>query len=169
MLPSGNTVINGPWDSYASAEKTFDKIVPYQTRVEDLHGLGLDIHSTPNITILNYSDVLRRFLPSPSINPDDLDIGVKDCISAKTACRGFEIDQRIIHRNRIGNFWADWLNFKRKTDVTGWHFRGILLVRDNVVIYKLVGGQPLIHEVEKNDNPLGPLQGSGDATVRSLF
>ena len=169
LLPHGDSALAGPWDSYESAEQTFDKIIPYQTRIEDLKGLGLDIKSTPNITILNYSDVLRRFLPSPSINPDDLDTGVKDCISAKTACKGFELDQRTIKRVRIGNFWADWLNFRRKTDVTGWNFRGLLLIRDNVVIYKLAGGQPLIHEHEKNDNPLGPLQGSGEATVYSVF
>jgi hypothetical protein len=169
LLPRGNTVIDGPWDNYESAEQTFEKIVPYQTSVDDLKGFGLALRSTPNITVLNYSDVLRRFLPSPAINPDDLDSGVKDCIAAKTACQGFEIDQRAIKRVRVGNFWADWLNFKRKTDVTGWHFRGMLLVRDNIVVYKLVGGQPLIHEMEGNDNPLGPLQGSGDAAVRGLF
>jgi hypothetical protein len=169
LLPQSDTRLDGQWDSYEAAEQTFDKIIPYQTRVNDLKGFGLDIKTTPNITILNYSDVLRRFLPSPSINPEDLDTGVKDCISAKTSCQGFEIDQRVIQRVRNGNFWADWLNFKRKTEVTGWNFRGMLLIRDDVVIYKLVGGQPLIHEEEKNNNPLGPLQGSGDAAVRSLF
>lgn len=169
LLPRGTSSLDGKWNSYEAAEQTFDKITPYQTRVDDLKALGLDIKTTPNITILNYSDVVRRFVPSPSINPDDLDTGVKDCISAKTSCQGFEIEQRAIKRIRTGNFWADWLNFKRKTEVTGWNFRGMLLIRENVVVYKLVGGQPLIHEEEKSNNPLGPLQGSGDATVRSLL
>jgi hypothetical protein len=131
--------------------------------------MGLDVKSTPNITILNYSDVLRRFIPNPSVNADDLDTGVRDCIQAKTRCQGFEIDQRTVNRVRTGNFWADWLNFKRTMDVTGWNFRGMLLIRDNLVIYKLVGGQPLIREQEKNKNPLGLLQGGGEAAVRSLY
>ena len=169
LLPHGNTALEGPWASYEDAEQTFDKIIPYQTGVDDLKALGFDVKTTPNITILNYSDVLRRFIPNPSIDANDLDTGVRDCIKAKTACKGFEIDQRTVNRVRNGNFWADWLNFKRKTDVTGWNFRGMVLVRDNIVVYKLVGGQPLIHEEEKNNNPLGPLQGGGEAAVRSLY
>lgn len=169
LLPRGNTVVEGPWQSFEEAQQTFDKIIPYQTSVEDLKVLGLDPKSSPNITLLNYSDVLRRFIPSPSINSDDLDAGVSDCIKAKTACRGFEIDQKFIKRTRSGNFWADFLNFKRQVDVTGWHFNGMLLIKDNVVVYKLIGGQPLIHELEQNRNPLGPLQGVGESTVRSLF
>jgi hypothetical protein len=54
-------------------------------------------------------------------------------------------------------------------DVTGWNFRGMLLIWDNLVIYKLICGQPLIREQEKNKNPLGPLQGGGEAAVRSLY
>jgi hypothetical protein len=169
LLPKGKSAIEGQWDSYEAAEKTFDKIVPYQTGVEDLHALGLNIKTTPNITILNYSDVLQRFIPNPSVNADDLDTGVKDCIKAKTACHGFELDQRTVNRVRTGNFWADWLNFKRTTDVTGWNFKGMVLIKDNVVVYKLIGGQPLIREQEKNNNPLGPFQGVGESTVRSLY
>lgn len=168
LLPKNKSTIEGQWDSYEAAEQTFDKIIPYQTRVDDLKALGLNVKSTPNITILNYSDVLRRFIPNPSIDANDLDSGVRDCIQAKTSCHGFEIDQRTISRVRTGNFWADWLNFKRTVDVTGWNFRGMVLIKDNVVVYKLVGGQPLIREIEKNNNPLGPLQG-GEAAVRGLY
>ena len=169
LLPSSDAVLKGQWNSFEDAQKTFDTITPYQTTVEDLKTLGLDPRSTPNITLLNYSDVLQRFLPSPSINAEELDTGVSDCLKAKMACRGFEIDQRVVQRNRYGNFWVDWLNFKRKVDVTGWHFRGMLLIKDKLVVYKLVGGQPMIHEVEKSDNPLGPFQGVGESTLRSQF
>ncbi|NDU92764.1 MAG: hypothetical protein G3I10_09205 [Ferrovum sp.] len=34
----------------------------------------------------------------------------------------------------------------------------ILLIKDNVVIYKLTGGEPAIHKNEEHLNPLGPLQ-----------
>jgi len=169
LLPRGNHAVEGPWKSFEEAQQTFDKITPYQTRVADLKGLGLDPASIPNITLLNYSDVLSRFIPSPSISSDELDAGVNDCIKAKAACKGFEIDQKHIKRTRSGGFWSDFLNFKRQVDVRGWHFKGMLLIKDDVVVYKLISGQPQIREMEYNSNPLGPLQGIGEATVRSMF
>lgn len=169
LLPRGNHAVEGPWKTFEEAQQTFDKITPYQTRVMDLKELGLDPASIPNITLLNYSDVLGRFIPSPAINSDEIDTGVKDCIKAKAVCRGFEIDQKHLKRTRSGNFWSDFLNFRRQVDVTGWHFKGMLLLKDDVVVYKLTGGQPLIQEMEYNSNPLGPLQGVGESTLRSMF
>lgn len=169
LLPSSDIVIEGQWNSFEDGQKTFDRIIPYQTTVEDLKKLGLDLKSTPNVTLLNYSDVLQRFIPSPSINSEELDTGVSDCLKAKMACRGFEINQRVVERNRFGNFWVDFLGFKRKVDVTGWHFRGMVLIKDRLVVYKLVNGQPLIHELETSENPLGPFQGVGESTLRGMF
>lgn len=163
LLPRAEVVTESPWQSFQDVQQVFDKIVPYQTTVEDLKRLRLDPESNPNITILNYSDVLRRFIPSPSINAHDLDSGVRECIMANTACKGYEIDQRFIKRKRYGNFWADFLNFKRKVDVIGWRFNGVILIKDSLVVYKLTGGQPAIHELEENKNPLGPFQGIGDS------
>ncbi len=166
LLPRGQSVVEGPWHSFADAQRAFDQITPYRTTVADLNAMKLDPNQSPNITLLNYSDVLRRFLPSPSVNADDLDAGVKACIAAKTVCRGLEIDQRSIQRKRLGNFWVDFLNFKRHVDVTGWRFNGVLLIQGDLVVYKLVGGQPSIHEIEENRNPLGPLQSIGESQVR---
>ena len=161
LLPEGTGLVDSPWQSYADAEQTFKGIIPYQTSVDDLKRLKLDPLSNPNISILNYSDVLRRFVPSTSINTNELDSGVQECIKALSACSGYEIDHRFIQRKRYGNFLADFLNFKRKVDIVGWRFNAVLLIKDNIVIYKLTGGQPSIHEHEETLNPLGPLQGSG--------
>jgi len=169
LLPRSDVVLDGQWNSFEEAQQTFDKIIPYQTNVDELRALGLNPDITPNITLLNYSDVLQRFVPSPSINAEELDSGVSDCLKAKMACRGFEINQRVVKRNRFGNFWVDFLGFKKKTDVTGWHFRGMVLIKDKLVVYKLVGGQPMIHEVEKSNNPLGPFQGVGESTLRGMY
>lgn len=166
LLPHGDHAIEGPWTSFEEAQRTFDAITPYQTRIEDLTALGLDPVRTPNITLLNYSDVVNRFVPSTVVDSGELDAGVSDCIRAKMACKGFEIDQRHIKRNRTGNFWADFMSFKRRTDVVGWHFKGMLLFKDDLVVYKLIGGQPLIRETEQNMNPLGPLQGIGESSLR---
>lgn len=169
LLPKGETETKGPWLTFWEAQQTFDKITPHQTTTDELKQLKLDPASNQNVAILNYSDVLRRFIPSPTINAHELDPGVQECISAKTGCKGYEIDQRIMKRNRNGNFWADFLNFSRKVDIVGWRFNGVILIKDNLVVYKLTGGQPAIHESEENMNPLGPLQGIGESRLRSLF
>lgn len=169
LLPRSEAVVEGPWQSFEEAQQTFDEVIPYQTRIDDLKALGLDVKTTPNIILLNYSDVVRRFIPSPTTNPDELDSGVRDCIEGKTACTGFEIEQRTIKRTRYGNFWVDSLNFKRQVDVSGWRFNGMLLIKDDIVVYKLVGGQPQIREREQSRNPLGPLQEFAGSAVRAAF
>ncbi len=169
LLPRETNVTRSPWNSYEEAQKVFDDIVPNKTTTADLKDLSLDPSANPNITILNYSDVLRRFIPSPSINASDLDPGVRDCISAKTVCRGYEVEQKSIHKNRNGNFWSDFLNFHRKTDIEGWRFNGVILIKGNIVVYKLTGGQPSIREVEETHQPLGPFQGFGQSRMPKLF
>ena len=169
LLPRGTVEVKGVWSSFEDARAAFDKIVPYQTRIEDLPAIGIEPSVTPNITVLSYSDVLQRFVPSPVINPEELDDPIRDCISAKQSCSGYEIDQRSIKRNRVGNFWADFFGFKRETDMVGWHFRGLVLVKDRVIIYKLVSGEPRISEKELNRNPLGPFQGLGESALRSIY
>lgn len=169
LLPRGDAVVEGPWQNFDEARKTFDQIVPHKTTVADLKALKLDPHVNPNILILSYSDVLRRFVPSPSINADDLDAGVRECIVAKTVCQGLEVNHQSIKRKRVGSFWLDFLNFKRHTDITGWRFNGVLLIKGDLVVYKLVAGQPIVREQEETRNPLGPLQSLGESEVRRRF
>jgi len=165
LLPRAESVAQSPWQSFDDAQHSFDQIVPYRTTVQDLRDLKLDPSHNPNITLLNYSDVLRRFIPSPATDMADLDPGVQDCIKAKSACKGYEVDQKTLKRTRYGNFLADFLNFKRKVDIVGWRFNGVILMKDDVVVYKLTGGQPSIHEHEESKNPLGPFQGLGESRL----
>ncbi len=161
LLPQSTNVTQSPWATYREAQLTFDKIIPGQTTKAELHDLQLDPEVNPNITILNYSDVLLRFVPNASISMADLDAGVRECLSAKTLCNGYAIKQKSVVKNREGNFFADVLGFHRETLTTGWSFDGLLLVKEGVVIYKLTGGQPRIAEHENVKNPLGPVMGLG--------
>ncbi len=165
LLPKGEGLTDSPWQSYQEAQQTFDKIVANATTVADLTRLKLDPTSNSNITILNYSDILRRFVPSPSINTVDLEDGVQECIRAKSACKGHEVNIRVIKRSRYGNFLVDFLNFRRKVDIVGWSFNAVLFIKDDAVIYNLTGGQPAIHEHEETTNPLGPFQGAGQSNL----
>ena len=151
-----------PWTTYREAQAGFDKIVPGKTTVEDLVELSVDPDNVPNIAILNYSDVLRRFMLNQSVTLADLDQGVQQCVLAKTVCRGFEINHRIVSKQRNGNFFLDVFGFRKETHTQGFRFQGLVLVKEGVVIYKLTGGQPVIHESEENSNPLGPVQSIGN-------
>lgn len=162
LLPRSTEMTESPWRSYQEAQNVFDRIVPGQTSAAELKALRIDPATNPNITILNYSDVLRRFLANPSLTTQDLDRAVRDCINAKTACLGYEINKRLVRRHRNGNFFADFLGFRRTTHTEGWKFNGLILLQDGIVVYKLTGGQPSIAEVEERHNPLGPVQGLGN-------
>lgn len=151
-----------PWTTYREAQAAFDQIVPGRTTMEDLVELSFDPDKVPNIAILNYSDVLRRFMLNQSVTMADLDQGVQQCVAAKTVCRGFEINQRLVSKQRNGSFWLDILGFRKETHTQGFRFNGLVLMKDGVVIYKLTGGQPVIHESEESSNPLGPVQSIGN-------
>jgi len=158
MLPRSKETTASPWQTYREAQQTFDLIVPGKTTVADLRELSLDPQTVPNIAILNYSDVLRRFMLNQSVTLSDLDDGVQECVKAKTVCRGYEINQRLVQKHRNGSFWLDVFGFKRETHTEGFRFNALVLLKDGIVVYKLTGGQPVIQESEHHQNPLGPVQ-----------
>jgi hypothetical protein len=169
MLPRSTETTGSPWDSYEEAQQAFNQVEPGYTTSEELAYLRLDPANNANIAILNYSDVLRRFLLNPSVTLNDLDDGVRECISAKIDCRGYEINQGLVHKHRNGSFWLDFLGFRKETHTAGWRFNGLILLKDGVVIYKLTGGQPSISTQEKSSTPLGPVQGVGDRLFGALM
>ena len=158
MLPRSKQVTHSPWATYKEAQQAFDLIAPGHTTEADLKDLSLDPATVPNIAILNYSDVLRRFMLNQSVTMSDLDLGVQQCIQAKTVCRGLEINQSLVKKHRNGSFWLDFLGFKKETHTEGWHFNDLVLLKDNMIVYKLTNSQPIIHKQEHNQNPLKPMQ-----------
>ncbi|MFA6313492.1 MAG: hypothetical protein WCV99_22070 [Sterolibacterium sp.] len=166
LLPRSEAITDGPWRTYEEAQQAFERIVPHQTTVTGLRVLGLDPESNPNITILLYSELLGRYVINPSILASPLDAGVLECLRVGNRCRGYEVDYHVTRRKRYGNFLADLFNFRRKTEIVGWRFKAMVLVADDIVVYKATGGQPAIHEFEESNNPLGPLQGAGERVFR---
>jgi hypothetical protein len=158
LLPTSKEVTASPWQSYQDAQDTFDKIIPGQTTIADLRQMSLDPARNANIAILNYADVMRKFMLNQSFSINDLDNGVRECVTAKVACRGFEVNQSNVQKQRLGNVVLDVLGFQRETHTAGWRFNGLILLKDDVVVYKLTGGQPAIQATEENQNPLGPVQ-----------
>ncbi len=158
LLPKSEATTASSWQSYSQAQNAFDRIIPNKTTAIELKQLNLDPDTNPNIVILNYSDVLRRFMVSPSLAISDLDAGVRECVTAKILCRGYEVDQKLVNKQRKGNFFLDVFGFHRETHTAGFRFQGLVLIKDGVVVYKLTGGQPTIAETEETTTPLGPVQ-----------
>ncbi len=162
LLPSSRITVQSPWNSFDDAKASFDKIIPLKTTAQELQSLGFDPFSTPNIRILTYLDIMNRFMPNPSIKKEDLDEGIQACINAKANCKAYEFEPKIMKTKRYGNFWLDFFNFRRQTKESGWKFEAIIILIDNIVVYKLSGGSPKIDENRETKNPLGPLQNVDD-------
>ena len=167
LLPSAETLPESRSHSFEQLTAQFATIKPYETRDGDLRTLGLHPEAAPNIAVLGYADVLARYAPGGE-GSGQLDDGIRDCLAAKLRCVAYRID--ILHedRQRVGNFWADFLGFKHYVDVTGWHFVGLVVLVDGTVVYKDSGGTPSIHRREDQLNPLGPLQGLGESLRPAL-
>jgi len=158
LFPRETCRFQTPWTNFSEADAAFQKIIPYQTKEADLKKLGFDPYGTPNVKILTYLDVMNRFLPNPSICKDDLHEAVRKCLECKDACRAYEMELSITNSHRYGNLPLDVLGFKRKTKVTGWTFKGLVLMQDDLVVYKIRSGQPDVERYEQKDKPLGPFQ-----------
>jgi hypothetical protein len=168
LLPNNQEQVMSPWHSFDAARDAIDHIVPDQTTVAELKAAGIDPYTSPNVQLLSFSDILLRF---PMIGADytgGLDPGLHRCLAAGKTCTGYAITIHVTHRDRTGNFWFDMFGFKRVTDVTGWTFNALILLVDGKAVYTLYGGQPKVREQEVTRQPLGPVQGIGEAAAANL-
>lgn len=162
LLPSAEITVQSRWQDYSSAKKDYDKIIPEKTSMEDLVKMGFTPYQEPNIKILTATDVVNLFMPNPSIKIEDLDEGIQKCIKNREKCTAYRIEPSIIHSKRIGNFWLDLFTFKRDTISSGWEFRGLITIVDDLVTYRdPSAGRPSIKTEEIVKKPLGPLQEIG--------
>jgi hypothetical protein len=156
---------SSPFQTFDEASHAIDALIPMQSHVKALIALGIDPIQQPNTTVLTQADIIRRFVPSALLQRSDLDPGVLACLEARNACRGWEVTAKRILKARTGNFLADFTNFSRYSETTGWRFNALILLVDDVVVFRSWGGQPHVMELEVTTNPLGPLQEMGPAIV----
>ena len=164
MLPKTKTE-SPTFQNFDDARKAVESLVPMQSDVSTLSGLGIEPIKQPNTLILTYSDVIKRVANGSVIGKEDLDAGVVRCIEARDACRGWDVNVMRITKERTGGFWADFFNFTRRTETSGWRFNALILLVNDVVVYRSWVGQPVVHDLEVHNNPLGPLQDAGPAMV----
>ena len=158
LFPSSQSATISRWKDYDDIEGTFLKITPYQTTVKDLRTLGCDPKASPNIKILTYVDIIRTFMPNPGIHKQDLPTAVRECIEAKENSCAYLVELQDSQNKRHGNLFLDMFGFDRKTHVSGWQFKGLILIHGDLVVYKLSSGEPRVSREQKDVKPLGPLQ-----------
>ena len=168
VLPHGDSELPSGFESFEAAARAFDAVVAYRTTVEQLSALGFDLQSSPNVTLIPYPQLTGRLAPDRGVPFEAIDPGIRDCIVARLACQAYEFHLGRETTRREGGFLADFLNFRRTTRVTGWRFEGLLAVRNGVVLFRSHGGEPRTDRTERQVNPLGPLQGAGEAASRLL-
>ncbi|MBF0100324.1 MAG: hypothetical protein HQK77_05380 [Desulfobacterales bacterium] len=162
LLPSSQSTVISPWKDFDNAKLEYEKIIPGKTTLADLKKLRFDPYEVSNIRIMNVTEIIGLFLPNPSIKKEDLDVGIQKCIENRHRCKAYLIEPNVLIKMRVGNFWSDIFTFKQSTIYTGWEFRGLITIVDDVVTYRNpAGGRPLIKSEEVIKKPLGLLQDIG--------
>ncbi len=163
-LPAARTDTTS-FNNFDEVRASVEALVPMRSDRKHLESNGFASAKHPNTVILTHADVVRRFVPSGLLRREDLDVGVLTCLESRDACKGLEIQGAKIHKERTGGFWADFLNFERRTETTGFRFTALILLVNDLVVYRSWSGQPAINELEVTRNPLGPFQDIGPPTV----
>lgn len=148
--------------------KSLSSFAPYARSRTSVHAQGLGPSRNPANMILHFADVLQRFAAATLIKPADVDRGIRDCLQAGRQCKVYAVTVAKIHRQRIGSFWLDPLNFRRETTTTGWRVDALLIFVDDTLVYQLIGGRPSINESDLRHNPLGPFQSWGEQSLRVI-
>lgn len=164
LLPSSSAVSPSQFENYQAARVALEKAEPYKTTLADLKVLGFDPYDSVNVAIIPYPEVVSRLVPYSGVPLELLDPGVRDCILAQIRCKAYVFHIARNDRQRDGNFFLDFLNIVRHVQVTGWTFDGTVVVRDDVVVFRNVGGSPNINATEQTINPLGPFQRAGESS-----
>lgn len=163
LLPRGQAATPSPFIDFEAARAALDKVVPFQTTLDQLKELGFDAQGGANVVVIPFPDILGRLVPHPAIPMDAMDVGIRRCLAAQMGCRGYSFHFENQSRRREGGFWADFLNIHRTTIVRGWRFDALVVVGDGVVLFRNHAGQAQIDQVEVQVNPLGPLQPAGES------
>jgi len=164
LLPQAHTESTS-FESFDAARTAIVALVPMKSDRKTLEKNGFNPVAHPNTKILTHSDVIRLLVPTALLKREDLDPGILVCLEARDACSGMEIVASRIAKIRTGNFFADFSNFSRHTETTGWRFNALILFVNDTVVYRSWGGQPAVSETEVNRNPLGPFQDVGPSLI----
>jgi hypothetical protein len=168
LLPRSTAEDVSPFQSYEAARDAFERLRPYHASLADLQALGFDVRSSTNVQQVPYPQWVG-LLVHPNVAPERADIGIRDCLAAEQACQAYVFRFGKLEHERKGSFLPDFFNFRRVTRTHGWRFEGVVLVREELVLFRNHGGQPKIELIDHRSNPLGPFQGMGETAPREAI
>jgi len=158
LFPSNQSTTLCRWKSWSEVNAAFDQIAPDHTTIRDLQIMGFDPSVTPNIKIIPLADILQLFLPNASVRVSDLPEGVREYIESRKNNPAYLVELQDIRDKRHGDIILDIFSFKRQTHQSGWRFKGLILMTNDVVVYRLSSGEPQVASEDKKIKPLGPFQ-----------
>ncbi|SED71161.1 hypothetical protein [Pseudomonas anguilliseptica] len=161
LLPSEQAEARSPFNDYLDAEMRYSQAVAHKTTRHELFKLGFDPLTQGNGKMLSFIDVRLMFV-QPNVPIDYLPDGLAHCLQAKDRCIGYSFEFSKTDSQRVGSFWADVFNFRKKREMEGWLFRAVFVFVDDILVHKGSSGEPNIRRYEVKRNPQGPLQGAGE-------
>lgn len=168
VLPSESQSKSRGFETYEQAQTTYNRVQPFRTTAGELADMGIFPGKTSNLQVVTYLDVMQRFMPQQTVKVSDLDPAVQACINAREGCEGWVLPLERTDRQRVGNVSLDVLGFRKETLSEGWNAEMVLLLTDDVVVYKLWSGAPNVTETKSETKPLGPLQDLGPAAASAV-
>ena len=168
LFLSNRSSTQSRWTNWDEINISFNKIAQGHTTVSDLKRMGFDPSVSPNIKIMPYVDIVPIFMPNPNIHIGDLPIGVRIYVEANTNNCAYMVELQDVLEKRHGSLLLDIFGFKRLTHQSGWRFKGLILIKGDVVVYTLSSGDPNISADENKIRPLGPFQELDDCAGRIL-
>ena len=163
LMPSSGdeTVGDVGWKNYLEAEQFFNRIKQGETTVIDLSKNGLDLKTSKNVVVLDRTTLLALFMANIPGSFEYLDDAERLCLRASENCTPYVFRKDETREEGKGSLLLRLLNFKKESTVRGWNVEILLLVLNDVVVYKQIKGTPNGTERSKIERrPLGPFDGN---------
>jgi hypothetical protein len=165
VLPHETNVDSSKFQTYDQVTASYGGVHLGQTRLNELPALGLDTQTSPNIEVLSYTEIVNRFLPAKTVTLQQAPPGVRLCIEAQYRCSAYVFHLEHSRKQRSGSVVPDLLGIEQNTVNDGWSAEIVLLLEDDLVVYKVISGTPHTQDRHEKTRPLGPFQDLGRIVV----
>ena len=155
LMPTERKIVGSTWKGYQEALDAFNLIEPNKTTLEDMKKIGFDPIAVPNTVFLDPISIRNIIVGNNASRIEDLPKDLQDYIRDLKECRGFKFRQQEFFTKGTGNLLSRIFKFNKEDIVSGWQFEAWIFMKKGVVVYTLWLGNPNIHEMTNQKNPIG--------------
>ena len=101
LFSSSKTTAKSPWREFAEAKAAYDRVEAGRTSVGQMRELGFDPYASQNLKVLNYLEVLNRFIPNNSVRVEDLPLAVRTFLAAQEKAVAYELEVTAIRGSAL--------------------------------------------------------------------